>query len=83
MVLLGDRWSLALELLLAAALAALTFRRLGQLQVPAGRRAFWTALVAGAGLLGYVVYRACENRRAWHTLDLTQARPPLVIRSAA
>jgi hypothetical protein len=83
LVMLGSRWALALTLLVAGVLATLTFRRLGRLGVPASRRAFWTALVAASGVLGFIVYRTCENQRAWHALDLTQARPALLIKSAA
>jgi hypothetical protein len=36
-----------------------------------------------SGVLGYIVYRACENGRAWQVVDATQAKPPPLIQSAA
>jgi hypothetical protein len=83
LVMLGNGWVLGLNLLLAAVLATLTFRRQSRLGAVDGRRVIWTAVVAAFGVPAYVIYRACENKRAWHVLDVAQVRPPLLIQSAA
>jgi hypothetical protein len=83
LVMLGAGWPLAVNLLLGAVLAVLTFRRLTRLGVPGARRAFWTAVVVGFGPAAYVVYRACENDRAWHRLETAPVKQPLMIQSAA
>jgi hypothetical protein len=81
-VMLGGTGILVVNLLLGLGLAALAWRRLGQLGAPAPRRGFWTATVFLFGIAGYVLYRTCENRRAWQPLEVAERRP-LLIQSAA
>jgi len=83
LVMLGARWVLVINLLLGVGLALLTFRRLTKLGLPAGRRAFWSALVLLTGPAGFVVQRACEGARAWQAPEPATAKPPLIIASAA
>jgi hypothetical protein len=83
LVMLRARWVLLLNLLLGATLAALTLRRLGRLQVPAARRAFWTAVVLSFGPAGFLVYRASERDRAWQRPEPAAVKQPLLIQSAA
>jgi hypothetical protein len=82
LVMLGARWVLLLGLIIAAALAALTFRRLSRLGVPAPRRLLWTAAVLALGPAGYLVCRSCEGARAWQPVPETIQRP-LLIQTAA
>jgi hypothetical protein len=82
LVMLGARWVLVLDLLLGAALAALAFRRLTRLGAPRSRRLFWTAVVFCLGPVGFVVYRVCETKRAWHPVPET-VKQPMLIQSAA
>jgi hypothetical protein len=56
---------LALNALVALALAALTLRRLHRLRVPMTRRLLWTGTVLLAGAAGYACARAVETNRAW------------------
>lgn len=84
LVMLGARWVLALDLLLAAALATLTLRRLTRLRLPPTRRAFWSALVLAFGPAGFIVSLACERPRAWHPVEEpATAKQPLIIQTAA
>jgi hypothetical protein len=83
LVMLGNHWILVAHLLVTGLLVGLTLRRLGRLGVPGARRAGWAVAVATLGPAAYVVCRACETARAWQPLAAPEAKPALLIRSAA
>jgi hypothetical protein len=84
MVMLGAHWLLGANLLVALALAGLAYWRLGKLGASPARRGFWCGGILLFGVAGYLVYRACENARAWQPLEGTEpVKRPLLIQSAA
>jgi hypothetical protein len=71
----AGRWLVPANLLVALALAALAWRRLGRLGVTEGRRRFWVAVVLVGGLPGWLCQRLVETRRAWAPLPAAEQAP--------
>jgi hypothetical protein len=83
LVALGTTGLVPINLVLAALLAALTFRRLTRLGVPLPRRLGWCAAVLLTGLLGYLAQRSSENARGWRAVAPAPEEPrrPLLIQT--
>ena len=84
-VTLGLRGPLVVNVLLALALAALTFVRLGRLGCPGWRRWFWTVAVVMLGPVGYLCQRLVETARAWRPMPAEAVGPqvgPLLLEPA-
>lgn len=75
-------WLLVAHLAFAVALGWRCYRRLLRLGAPVSRCLGWAVLVGATGVLGWMLYRGVETRRAWHRPPVVQEPPRLLLRSA-